>query len=83
MSIKKIQQMDLEEHELGAQGGLVHVHERRQFRQRNRRVQLEQLLEAGQVALLRDQAQEAAQLQPVRLLFWQQNRAPRSGYVPM
>ena len=58
----------LEQHELAAHGGLVQVHERGQLAQRHRRVQLQQLLEHGQVPLLVHQAQEAAQLQPVRLL---------------
>ena len=58
----------LEQHELAAHGGLVQVHERGQLAQRHRRVQLQQLLQHGQVPLLVHQAQEAAQLQPVRLL---------------
>lgn len=62
----------LQQDELGAEGGLVEVHEGGQFGQRDGGVQLQQLLEAGQVALLLHQAQEAPQLQPVRLLRAQQ-----------
>lgn len=58
----------LEEDELGAESGLVEVHEGGQLGQRDGGVQLEQLLEAGQVALLLHQPQEAPQLQPVCLL---------------
>ncbi len=59
---------NLEKHELAAQGGLVHVHEGGQLGQRDGRVQLEQLLEGGQVLLLLHHALEAPQLQPVRFL---------------
>ncbi len=58
----------LEEDELGAEGGLVEVHEGGELGQRDGRIQLEQLLQAGQVALLLHQAKETPQLQPVRLL---------------
>ena len=44
----------LEEDELGAQGGLVDVHEGCQLGQADGGVQLEQLLQAGKVALLLD-----------------------------
>ena len=58
----------LEEHELAAQGGLIHVHERGQLGQRYGGVQLQQLLEAGQMLLLLHHALEAPQLQPVCFL---------------
>ena len=58
----------LEQEQLSAQGGLVQVHEAGQLGQADGGVQLQQQLQGGQVALLHDQAQEAAQLQPVHLL---------------
>ncbi len=63
----------LEEHELAAQGGLIHVHERGQLGQGDGGVELEQLLEAGQVLLLLHHALEAAQLQPVCFLYQHQD----------
>lgn len=69
----------LEQHELRAQRGLVHVHERGELGQRDGRVQPQQLLEAGQVALLAHQAQEAAQLKPVRLLHPANNKTSCQG----
>ena len=68
ISFIKQQQGYLEEHELAAKGGLVHVHEGGQLGQRDGCVQLEQLLEGGQVLLLLHHALEAPQLQPVRFL---------------